>query len=186
MNNQIKYQKKTNEILELYKKNEKLAFKLLFDTYYIPLVLFANKIIKNEHSSEDIVQETLISFWQKKSLSSVKTNLDSFLFRSVKNKTLNYLNSKDRRQEVFMSITEEHIKTKALISEEAEEHIKLYKTIELLPQERRRVFELVYIEGHKYKEAADILGISINTVQTQLRRSLQFLREKLTGLDNLE
>ncbi|MCW3805539.1 hypothetical protein [Plebeiibacterium marinum] len=53
---------KTNEILALYRKDEKSAFKLLFDTYYIPLVLFANKIIHNEHSSEDIVQETLISF----------------------------------------------------------------------------------------------------------------------------
>lgn len=185
MNNQIKYHQKTNEILALYKKNEKLAFKLLFDTYYIPLVLFANKIIRNEHSSEDIVQETLISFWQKKSLSNIKTNLDYYLFRSVKNKTLNYLSSKDKRQEVFMSTTEEHTKAEALISEDAEEYIKLYRTIELLPQERRKVFELVYIEGHKYKEAADILGISINTVQTQLRRSLQFLREKLTDVDNL-
>ncbi len=171
---------KANEILTLYKKDEKLAFKLLFDTYYIPLVLFANKIIQNEHSSEDIVQETLINFWQKKSFNNVNDNLDYYLFRSVKNKTLNYLKSKDKLQEIFISTTEDYNKADLPDTDDVEKYVKLYKIIEQLPQERRKVFDLVYIEGHKYQEAADTLGISINTVQTQLRRALQFLREKLT------
>ncbi len=174
---------KANEILTLYKKDEKSAFKLLFDTYYIPLVLFANKIIQNEHSSEDIVQETLINFWQKKSFTNVSDNLDYYLYRSVKNKTLNYLKSKDKRQEVFMSTSDDYNKADLPDTDDVEKYVTLYKTIEQLPQERRKVFDLVYIEGNKYQEAADKLGISINTVQTQLRRALQFLREKMTNND---
>ncbi|MCW3786811.1 RNA polymerase sigma-70 factor [Plebeiibacterium sediminum] len=177
---------KTNEILIMYKKDEKSAFKLLFDTYYIPLVLFANKMIQNEHSSEDIVQETLISFWQKKRFTDVKTDLDYYLFRSVKNKTLDYLKSKDRRQEVLMSTHEDYSKTELFKTEDVDEYVKLYKTIELLPQERRKIFKLVHLEGYKYKEVAEELGISVNTVQTQLRRSLQFLREQLTITNDSE
>ena len=62
--------------------------------------------------------------------------------------------------------------------EQAEIEI-LYLTINLLPPERRRIFMMVYAEGKKYKEVADQLQISINTVRTQLTRSLKFLREKL-------
>lgn len=172
-----------NEILSLYKKDEKLAFRLLFETYYVPLVLFANRIIQNEHSSEDIVQETLINFWQKKHFLNVNTGLDFYLFESVKNKALDYIKSNDRREKVHLSAYEDADKSTSHETGEADEYARLYRAIELLPEERRRVFKLVYIEGYKYKEVADLLGISINTVQTQLRRSLQFLREKLNVSD---
>ena len=175
---------KSNEILTLYKKDEESAFRLLFETFYIPLVLFANRIIQNEHSSEDIVQETLISFWQKKRFMNVNTGLDYYLFESVKNKALDYLKSNDRRQELHQSAYKDYYENTILNSNEADEYSKLYKAIELLPTERQKIFKLVYIEGYKYKEVADLLGISINTVQTQLSRSLQFLREKLLNTDN--
>jgi len=177
---------KSNEILSLYKKDEKSAFRLLFETYYIPLVLFANRIIQNEHSSEDIVQETLISFWQKKRFLNVNTGLDNYLFESVKNKALDYIKSTDRRQELHQSVYEDYAENALFDNNEAYEYARLYKAIELLPEERRKVFKLVYMEGYKYREVADMLGISINTVQTQLRRSLQFLREKLTEIDGSE
>ena len=57
----------------------------------------------------------------------------------------------------------------------------LYFAINQLPPERRRIFMMVYAEGKKYKEVAEHLQISINTVRTQLSRSLKFLREKLEG-----
>lgn len=175
---------KQNKILTLYKHDEKSAFRLLFETYYIPLVLFANRIIQNEHSSEDIVQETLISFWHKKRITNVNTALDYYLFESVKNKALDFLKSNDRRQEILTSAYDNYNKESILDPDEAEEYAKLYRMIEKLPEERRKIFKLVYIDGYKYKEVAELLGISINTVQTQLRRSLQFLREKLIHSDD--
>ncbi len=171
---------KPNDILALYKRDEKSAFRLLFDTYYVPLVLFVNRMIQNEHSSEDIVQETLINFWQKKRILNVTGRLDNYLFESVKNKALDYIKSNDRRIEVHQSAYEDQDSTNIFDSPEADEYAKLYKAIEQLPDDRKKVFKLVYIEGYKSKEAAEVLNISINTVQTQLRRSLQFLREQLT------
>ena len=55
----------------------------------------------------------------------------------------------------------------------------MYKVIDLLPEERRNVFLLVFVEGMSYQEVADQLQISKNTVKTQLSRSLKFLRETL-------
>lgn len=64
--------------------------------------------------------------------------------------------------------------------EDGQEEIELlYSVINELPPERRRVFMMICAEGKKYQEVADQLQISVNTVRTQLTRSLKFLREKL-------
>ena len=62
---------------------------------------------------------------------------------------------------------------------------KLYRSMESLPEERRRILHMVCMEGMKYQEVADQLGVSINTVKTQMGRSLQFLRKALKTDDYL-
>ena len=62
---------------------------------------------------------------------------------------------------------------------------KLYLAIEMLPEERRRILHMVCMEGMKYQEVADCLGISINTVKTQMGRAFQFLRRALGADDAL-
>ena len=54
----------------------------------------------------------------------------------------------------------------------------LYAAINQLPLERRRVFMMICAEGMKYQDVADALGFSINTVRTQMGRSMKFLRER--------
>lgn len=167
-------------IVALYEEDEGLAFKLLFDTLYVPLVLFANKITQDKHAAEDIVQETLLSFWDKKKMEHVSGELDSYLFEAVKNKTLDFIKHNSRRQELHLAASQETDRNHHIPNErETQQYAKLYRAIALLPDKRREVFKLVYLEGYQYQEVADMLNISINTVQTQLRRSLQFLKEQL-------
>ena len=72
------------------------------------------------------------------------------------------------------------------VSDENSELIeKLYLAIETLPEERKRVLHMVCMEGMKYQEVADCLGISINTVKTQMGRAFQFLRRALGADDAL-
>ena len=61
----------------------------------------------------------------------------------------------------------------------------MYLAIETLPEERKRVLHMVCMEGMKYQEVADRLGISINTVKTQMGRAFQFLRRALGADDTL-
>ena len=55
----------------------------------------------------------------------------------------------------------------------------LYKALNELPEERRKIFLMICLEGMKYQEVAEKLHISINTVKKQMGRSFKFLREKL-------
>jgi RNA polymerase sigma-70 factor (ECF subfamily) len=58
-------------------------------------------------------------------------------------------------------------------------YAELYKAIQKIPEQRRKILELAVFESQSYKEIAVRLGISVNTVKTQMGRSYQFLKEEL-------
>ena len=67
------------------------------------------------------------------------------------------------------------------MEEESGKEIELlYRTISSLPDECRKIFLMACLEDMKYREIADALSISINTVKTQMKIALRFLREHLT------
>lgn len=58
-------------------------------------------------------------------------------------------------------------------------YVSLYRTIQRMPEQRRRILELAAFESFTYKEIAAQLNISVNTVKTQMGRAYQFLKEEL-------
>ena len=103
------------------------------------------------------------------------------MFHVVKNAALNELRDCKRRKTRHEKMMEGMPVAEIMHEDEQTEIDVLYFAINQLPPERRRIFMMVYAEGKKYKVVAEHLQISINTVRTQLSRSLKFLREKLEG-----
>lgn len=171
---------KSETILEMFKVNEKKAFQLLYDTYYETLVLFANQITDDPEAAEDIVQECLVKFWLTKRYKTLLSGLDKYVFQAVKFSSLNYLRGDQRKKDIHQDAFRE-IPVEDEIPDEKEAAIleAVYQTIELLPEERRNIFLMVFVENMPYQEVADKLQISKNTVKTQLSRSLKFLRDTL-------
>lgn len=163
--------------MRLSKVDEKEAFRLLFDTYYVPLVLFACRIVGNRTEAEDVVQDVLVGFWTGRGFAGVVRAVDGYLFEAVKNRALDHVKSAGRRR-ISHSLDDE-TELPCLNLDEIDDFSRLYRTIEMLPDRRQRIFKMVYVDGYKYHEVAEMLGISVNTVQTQLRRGLQFLRGAL-------
>lgn len=167
------------DILVELKSGKESAFRNLFDHYYEGLVLFANHWICDAEASEDIVQDCFIDFWVNRRFEKITDGLDKYLFQSVKHASLNYIRGckrRDHRHELAMEYDD-----LGLQDEQIDEWEALYAAIQRLPEERRKIFMMVCLEGRKYKEVADLLNISINTVKTQMGRSFQFLREALKG-----
>lgn len=88
------------------KKKDKAAFKILFDNCYPSLCLFANKYLNDKEISLDIVQDAFLYMWDKnyefQSIDSAK----SYLYKCVKNKSLNYLRDKDFRMRMDIAVLE--------------------------------------------------------------------------------
>lgn len=166
------------DLLNYLKGGSEEAYKLFFYTNYSDLVMFANSIIKNTSAAEDIVQDFFVDFWTKKYYNSINSNLSSFLFKSVRNKCLNYIRDNERRNKHLsdFSIDDSNVDSNLFDYQEKE---LLYKAINMLPEKSKDVFIRCCIHGHKYQEVADDLGISINTVRTHMARSFKSLRNKL-------
>ena len=167
------------KILERLKREDHSAFRQLFDAYYDALILFANHLLNNAEAAEDVVQDCFVDFWINRRFEHLDAGIDKYLFQCVKHADLNDLRGCRRREQRHAYMIQE-MKEEEEATETSNEKLEiLYAAIRQLPEERRKIFTLICLEGKKYQEVADLLQISVNTVKTQMGRSFQFLRKKL-------
>ena len=161
--------------------------KALFDQYYIGLVEFSWHIVKCREIASDIVQDTFVKILEKlEDLPHQEKALKSYLYSSVRNISFNHIRHQKVTDEYHKSnawteMDEAHI-LEAMIY--AETVSNLYKAIATLPKSCQEVCKLTYLEGKSNSEAAELCGISINTVKTQKRRSVELLRYRLVPVFN--
>ncbi len=166
-------------ILEKIRKGDKKGLDLLFSRYYKPLVLFSNAYLNDIHTAEDVVQEQIIKFWNDQLYDKLHTNnLSSFLFALVKNASLNQIKKIDVLSKTtgfsHFDIAEEDAKR---LAEEGIDKVK--EALDKLPEKTRLVVESIMIQNLKYKEAAEELGVSVNTIKTLLKSGIQKLKVSL-------
>lgn len=168
-------------LFEKIKNNDVKAFEILFHLYYGYLCLYAQKIIKNEAASEEIVQDFFVRFWEKREQLTIESSLKNYLFRSVKNLCLNYIQHnriKAVYEQVMLSQAEENSSFDAdFIEFDLAE--KIEECIQTLPEKRREIFRLSREDGLRYREIAEKLNISVKTVETQMSLAIKSLRDNL-------
>ncbi|SDM31099.1 RNA polymerase sigma factor [Kriegella aquimaris] len=156
---------------EIQNKNH-FVFKRLFEGLYPELVNYANEYLFDKDSSEDVVQEVFVYLWEKSNSINLKTNLKAYLYAMVRNRCLNTLKA------IKITDISKILITKASYSPdffpEEEKHVRheqIRNVIENLPTKMRAIVMLRFINNYPYKEIARELGVSTNTVKTQLKRA---------------
>tara|TARA_R110000868_G_scaffold168193_1_gene402820 strand:- start:15407 stop:15940 length:534 start_codon:yes stop_codon:yes gene_type:complete len=164
--------------MSLLKKDDTKAFKIIFDNYYKRLYAFSLNYVSETYAAEEIVENVLLKLWQKRHKLDKIDNLKSYLYTMVRNDSVDYL--KKKKKFVRLDI-EKHgsISTKDQFIIEEETHAILFQALETLPVKCRKVFELSCLEGVKYKDIAEDLQISINTVKSQRARAIDLLKSYL-------
>lgn len=166
--------------LDKLKGGDQLAYELVFKKYYKMLATKAYFMLGDEMEAEDLVQNLFISIWQKGCFRAINTSVKAYLLRSVHNQCLMSLRNKkvsERRLNEYteaQSWTEEDMET-----EQPDYEGKLELIFEQLPAQRQKAFKLVYLEDRKYKEAAEEMGISVNSIKTHLKLAVKTLQKKL-------
>lgn len=166
------------EILKGINQSNSKSFDLLFECYYNSLCNYVASIIKNNEIAEDIIQDLFATIWINRKNNSINT-LKSYLYRSAYNASLDYLKH---------SKIENHFQNEKAnqLMVSYEDSVELYEVIELLeesieqlPEQCKLIFKLSRFENLKYREIAQKLDITENTVDTQIRRALKNLKVKL-------
>ncbi|MEG2276210.1 MAG: sigma-70 family RNA polymerase sigma factor [Odoribacter sp.] len=137
----------------------------------IPFLLFLPP--KRSDTFSTLLMDSYLSFREN------RRTLKSYLFTLSRNYALNYLRHKKvmaANEEAVMRDTQE---LQDQLDEYEQAMNRLKEKVEKLPAKQREVLDKYFIEGKTYKEIADELDISLNTVKTHLRRALKFLRDEL-------
>lgn len=147
-------------------------------------------LCKDQFLAETIVGDTIFHLWEIRETLEISVSIRSYLLRAVRNRCINYLNSEWEKREIAFSslmpdeITDDKMTISdshplgTLLERELEEEI--YKAIDKLPNECRRVFDKSRFEGKSYEEISQELGISVNTVKYHIKNALASLQTNLS------
>lgn len=87
--------------MKLIKNNISIEnYKKLFDTFYTSLCIFSNKYTNSLEASKDIVQEVFIKLWKEQIEFSDNDNIKAYIYIAVRNKSLDYLKSKEYKSKI--------------------------------------------------------------------------------------
>ncbi len=157
-------------------------FEILFNDHYSRLCAYAYNFLKEQEGSEEIVQEVFFKLWVNRTDIVIQTSMESYLYRSVRNASLNLIKHINIREKY-----KQHNQEAIAYSEQedrdpvnaSELELKIRSSIDQLPEQRKKIFILSRYEQLKYKEIAEQLGISVKTVENQMGKSLKYLRTEL-------
>lgn len=172
----MKLQRNEHDLWQQVCKGNINAFNILFNNYYKSLCATAILLLKERKAAEDIVQDAFLKIWNRKHELANVANLGAYLHTTVKHACLDELRkTKPTQNIVDLELIANELDPfhKVSIKELGQQ---LQQAANSLPQQCKVIFEQVYVDGKKYQEVADHLGISINTVKTQLKRALSKMR----------
>lgn len=156
----------------------------IFDNYYEKMFRFAESYVYDSQMAEDIVQDVLLGFLEKKTKLLKKESIFSFLLTSVKHRCIDHIRKRNIEDEKNQKLMEAHIVSDTVEYTINDDLLKsIQAAIEELPQQCRDIFKLTVINGLKYKEAAEELDTTINTIKAQKNRAVNYLKKKVFALN---
>lgn len=171
------------EYLVRIQRGEQATFEKIFRKYYASLCSYATAVLGNDEQSEDVVQEVFIYFWNHREKLEVKLSLRAYLYTSVRHQALKIMQKRLMEQKHGSRLTEfvEYLLSTDYTLEEERAIARIREVMEKLPQQCLKVFLMSCLEGRKYAEIADELGISVNTVKAHVMKAYRIIREKVKG-----
>lgn len=167
------------KLAEQIKNGNKEAFRQLFDRHYRSLVRYLVSRKCDGSQAEDLAQNAFLYVWEHRQEVDASKSIKAYLFQIVHSRWLNTLKREAKNEELTDAKhlsggenTEQEIHHNELIT-------LLMALLEQLPEKRQQVFRFCFLEQFTYKETADLLGISVNTVENHMQKAFQDLRQGL-------
>ncbi len=172
-------------------KEKLIQFDTFFTKYYAPLLYFIDSYIRSREESADIVQNTFVKLWEQGDLTSGHLYVRSFLFTVARNMALDTLKHRKVRQQFLNEETDKYQQMERELHENALREFKAFSNekkllkrkvkllVMKLPLSDRRIFVMSKYNNLTNREIAEILQISIKTVEKRLKLSLLFIKRRI-------
>lgn len=157
--------------------DDQQAYRELFESFYSPLLQFAQSYIRSRQQAEEVVSDVFINIWEKRKRLEGIENLRVYLYAATRNIALNYISRQNRIhttdiQELPIEQATVYMDPERLmITNEMKRMIR--EAVEQLPARCRLIFRLVKEDEFKYREVAEVMNISVKTVEAQMTIALK-------------
>lgn len=161
------------------------AFNFFFKQHAESLFHYALGFVKLKEEAEDIVQNTFIYLWTHRDKIEYTGSVYAYLLRAVKNACIDYKLHEEVKSRYEREILAGGQEVDVDEGENFEElYARLQEVMNALPAKCREIFILGCVDGMSYKEIAEQLGISVNTVKTQMKVAYKKMRDELARPDD--
>ena len=167
--------------IEKIRQGDICEFEKLYRQFCQSLILFVNMYVYDLDSAENIVQDVFVNVWQNRTNLDPSGNVKTYLYTSVKNHALNFVNHQgiERRYKEKIIIDERDDFTPETQFDLKELEAQVNNVVKNLPEKRRIIFLMSRHDHLTYAEIAEILGLSIKTVENQMGKALKTFRSYL-------
>lgn len=169
------------KVFSAIKSGDQRAFERVFRMFYVPLCDYAAMILGEQAEAEDVVQDLFMHIWRSRVEIEVQDSVKSYLFTSVRFRALNVLKHKmvERKHGALLTEFIEGLQRSDYSEEEMQQIEQIKKVLQELPTQCRVVFTMSCLEGKKYKDIANELGISVNTVKSHVMKAYKDIRARV-------
>jgi len=182
LNQQLEY-----NLLQNLKNNDRPAFKIIFQNYYQPLFIFAQKFV-NEELAKDFVQDCFYELWRNRKKIQITTSLSAYLFTIIKNRCFKHLKKEQKRNEssnLGLILKQKELQfyinsEKSILEFGIKDRIK--KVVKCLPKKCCEIFKESRYNNLTNKEIAQKYGISIKSVEKHISKALLLFREEFKDI----
>jgi RNA polymerase sigma-70 factor (ECF subfamily) len=169
-------------LLQRLKDDDIKALEIIFHHHYANLYKYLLLIFRNQLLVDHIAQDIFIYLWENRKHLRIQTSLESYLYTAGRYQAINQLRNARRRERINLRLSQGEDDSgpspfALLESKELEKIIE--EAISTLPERCQQIFRLSREEELPYKEIADVLHISVNTVETQMGIAFRKLRQVL-------
>lgn len=159
----------------------KADFEITFKEYFNPLVNFVNRYLNDYENSREVVQNTFIKVWNQRQEIVIKTSAKAYLYQVTKNSMIDFV--RNQKNKKSGDLTDQLM---ASIEDVTEEHLDPYivrqaveSAMQDMKDKSREIFIMNKFEGLTYEEIAEYLKISKRSVEDNIYRVSQHIKEKL-------
>lgn len=168
------------ELLLLLREGDHNAFSQLYHQYAKPLYWKMLSMVKESTDADEILQELFVKVWEKRDQINIQQSFEAYLYRMAQHMAVDYFRALSARSRLHARVVSDANRDAVESSEETylanETRELLNQLIAKLPAQRRRAFMLCKMEGKSHREAAEIMGISPNTVHNHLVKALSEIK----------
>ncbi|MBQ3249682.1 MAG: RNA polymerase sigma-70 factor [Bacteroidales bacterium] len=174
-----------SRLIELIREGDPLSFEILFQKYYVRFYNFVLNLTKNPQTAEDIVQNVFMKIWINRKNLRPDQSIHNYIYVLSKHEVLNHL--RDRKvytqverlvmaEQPYEAVTDQNMDLKELDD-------RIRKFIAAMPEQRRKVFLLSRYRGMGNKAIAELMGLSVRTVDRHINLALTSLRKEFLKIN---